>query len=113
MPTILMFAAAYDRPPQRNWFVSCLDVLDKGRDGLLQVTATTRREPASQCETEPNARTAFLASALTRSSNSRLDRGRPPTNGRATRHRGVVHPDFFLMSGKRSVKLATVIKITD
>ena len=77
MPTIMMFAAAYDRPPQRNWFVSCLDVLDKGRDGLLQVTATTRREPASQCETEPNARTAFLASALTRSSNSRLDRGRP------------------------------------
>ena len=54
MPTILIFAAAYDRPPQRKWFVSCLDVLDKGRDGLSQVTATTRREPASQCETEPN-----------------------------------------------------------
>ena len=35
MPTIMMFAAAYDRPPQRNWFVSCLDVLDKGRDGLF------------------------------------------------------------------------------
>ena len=112
MPTILLFAAAYHRPPQRKWFVSCLDVLDKGRDGLLQVTATTRREPASQCETEPNARTAFLASALTRSSNSRLDRGRP-TRQTAEPHRGVVHPDFFLVSGKRFVKLATVIKITD